>query len=95
MVPWLCSITKAKVHRKPARCNPKKDVTAKPLEISTKSEEPLGRKLSAFHLTLNHYALENVFQSAKVFENGGPYLDLLNVAPREAKHDERLKNLET
>jgi len=70
----------------------KKDATARPLEISTKSKEPLGRKLSAFHLELNHHTLENVFQSAKVFENGGPYPDLLNVPPREAKRDERLKN---
>lgn len=70
----------------------KKDVTARPLEISTKSKEPLGRKLSAFHLMLNCHALENVFQSSKVFENGGPCLDLLNVPPREAKRDERLKS---
>lgn len=70
----------------------KTDTDARPLEISTKSQEPLGRNLSAFHLMLNHHALENVFQSAKVFENGGPYLDLLDVPPREAKHDERLRN---
>lgn len=70
----------------------KKDADAKPLEISTKSMEPLGRKLSAFHMTLDHHTLENVFQSAKVFEKGGPYLDLLEVPPREAKHDERLKS---
>lgn len=65
---------------------------AKPLEISTKSKEPLGKKLSAFYLMLNQYTLENIFQSAKVFENGGPYLDLMDVPPREAKRDERLKN---
>ena len=65
---------------------------AKPLEISTKSKEPLGTKLSAFNLTLNGYALENVFQSSKVFEGGGPYLDLLALPPREAKRDERLRN---
>lgn len=70
----------------------KTDTDARPLEISTKSQEPLGRKLSAFQLMLNHHALENVFQSAKVFENGGPYLDLLDVPPREAKRDERLRN---
>lgn len=70
----------------------KRDAAARPLEISTKSREPLGQKLSAFHLTLNHHTLENIFQSAKVFEKGGPYLDLLEVPPREAKHDERLKN---
>lgn len=66
------------------------DINAKPLEISTKSTEPLGVKLSAFNLKLNKYALENIFQSAKVFENGGPYPDLLEVLPKEAKRDERL-----
>ena len=70
----------------------KTDADARPLEISTKSKEPLGQKLSAFHLTLNHHTLENIFQSAKVFEKGGPYPDLLEVPPREAKHDERLKS---
>lgn len=68
----------------------KADVNAKPLEISTKSKETIGIKLSAFNLKLNNYTLENIFQSAKVFENGGPYLDLLDVLPREAKRDERL-----
>lgn len=68
------------------------DANAKPLEISTKSKDPIGMKLSAFNLKLNNYALENIFQSAKVFENGGPYLDLLDVLPKEAKRDERLHN---
>lgn len=68
------------------------DPAAKPLEISTKGREPLGVKLSAFNLKLNRYPLENVFQSAKVFENGGPYLDLLEVPPKEAKRDIRLRN---
>lgn len=70
----------------------KSDADAKPLEISTKSKESIGTKLSAFHLKLNNYALENIFQSAKVFENGGPYLDLLDVLPKEAKRDSRLHN---
>lgn len=70
----------------------KTDANAIPLEISTKSGETLGTKLSAFNLKLNHYTLENIFQSAKVFENGGPYPDLLKVPPKEAKHDERLKS---
>ncbi|WP_297870554.1 DUF6977 family protein [uncultured Oscillibacter sp.] len=48
-------------------------------------------KLSAFRLRLNGYTLENVFQSAKVFEKGGPYSDLLEVPPKEAKRDERLR----
>ena len=67
------------------------------LEVSTKSLDETGVKLSAFNLKFFHEELqeyrwiENVFQSSKVFENGGPYRDLLNVAPKEAKRDERLK----
>ena len=68
------------------------DANARPLEISTKSLEPIGVKLSAFHLKIHNHTLENVFQSAKVFENGGPYPDLLEVPPKEAKRDERLRN---
>ncbi len=68
----------------------KTDIHAKPLEVSTKSTEPLGVSLSAFNLKLDNYPLENIFQSAKVFENGGPYPDLLEVPPKKAKHDERL-----
>ena len=67
------------------------DANAKPLEISTKSEEAVGIKLSAFHLKIKDNTLENIFQSAKVFERGGPYPDLLDVPPKEAKRDERLR----
>ena len=65
------------------------------LEISTKSEEPIGARLSAFNLRLTDeetgisYPLENVFQSSKVYENGGPYRDMLDLPPRDAKRDER------
>lgn len=68
------------------------------LEISTKSTEPLGVALSAFNLKLynkehaKNFCLENVFQSSKVFEKGGPYIDLLNVTPKVAKRDVRLQN---
>ena len=61
------------------------------LEISTKSLSEFGRRMSAFTLTLDGVLLECVFQSSKVFANGGPYKDLLNVSPKEAKRDERLK----
>lgn len=63
----------------------------KPLEVSTKSTEELGKKLSAFNLKLDGHLLECVFQSSKVFEKGGPYADLLAMPPKEAKRDERLK----
>lgn len=61
------------------------------LEISTKSLDEMGRSLSAFNLRLDGVLLECVFQSSKVFEKGGPYRDLLDVSPKEAKRDERLK----
>lgn len=65
------------------------------LEISSKSEDPLGVKLSAFNLPFVmpnglRTTVENAFQSGKVFRHGGPYLDLLNKTPREAKKDSRL-----
>ena len=66
------------------------------LEISTKSESILGRSLSAFNLkiemdgTLSN--VENFYQSSKVFENGGPFVDLLSSSPIEAKRDERLRS---
>lgn len=74
----------------------KKYPKAKILEVSRKSENPLGSLLSAFNLKLNingsSYPVENIFQSSKVFVSGGPYKDLLFVHPREAKRDERLKS---
>ncbi len=69
----------------------KTDEKARPLEISTKSRETIGVNLSAFNLRLNDYTLENIFQSAKVFTDGGPYPDLLDVPPKIAKRDERLQ----
>ena len=68
------------------------DSNAKPLEISTKSKNSLGVKLSAFNLKLNGYTLENIYQSSKVFTGGGAYRDLLDVLPKDAKRDPRLKN---
>ena len=71
--------------------------STKPLEVSSKSDNELGVDLSAFNLKINikngnTVAVENLFQASKVFENGGPYKDLLYVSPLEAKRDFRLKN---
>lgn len=70
----------------------KTDNSAVPLEVSTKSKNLLGVKLSAFNLKLDGYTLENIFQSSKVFAYGGAYRDLLEVSPKDAKRDLRLKN---
>jgi len=69
----------------------------KVLEISSKSMQEGGRQLSAFQLqkfvpSLGiTAAVENIYQSGKVFRDGGPYTDLLLVSPRDAKRDERLR----
>lgn len=59
------------------------------LEISSKSEEKVGRRLSAFSLKLDcngvKYPLESVYQGSKVFEKKGPFPEVFNLEPREAK----------
>jgi hypothetical protein len=67
------------------------------LEISSKSEIELGRKLSAFTLELllssgEPCTVECAFQGSKVFTNGGPYSDLFGLESRAAKKDDRIKN---
>lgn len=70
---------------------------ARILEVSSASESPLGEKLSAFNLTFQtrhqrrKISVECAFQSAKVFEHGGPYVDLMDVRPLDAKRDPRLQ----
>lgn len=73
-----------------------KNYDKKILEVSTKSNEKIGKMLSAFSLMIHtkkrEYSVECAFQGSKVFENGGPYIDLLNKTSREAKKDDRIKN---
>lgn len=66
------------------------------LEISSKSKKELGIALSAFNLktkTLKgeiEYSVESAYQSSKVFEDGGPYKDILKLDSRSAKKDPRV-----
>ncbi|MCX7255779.1 MAG: hypothetical protein NTZ64_03355 [Polaromonas sp.] len=66
------------------------------LEVSTKSEEKLGQRLSAFNLkittALGEISVESAYQGSKVFSNGGPYTDIYEMDSWSAKKDERLKN---
>jgi hypothetical protein len=67
------------------------------LEISSKSELPLGVELSAFNLQLASQdnikaSVEVFFQGSKVFSEGGPFTDLYLKTSREAKKDSRLKD---
>lgn len=66
------------------------------LEVSSKSPDELGQKLSAFYLMIHsknkdiHFSVECAYQSSKVFEFGGPYLDLLTKKSIDSKRDARL-----
>ena len=55
----------------------RKNADKKILEISSKSEDELGIKLSAFNLMIKtkngkEFSVESAFQASKVFEKGGP-----------------------
>lgn len=69
---------------------------ARILEISSKSEDLLGVKLSAFNLRMSVGSIattvEAAFQGGKVFQNGGPYTDLLSSSSYAAKKDSRLQS---
>ncbi len=69
------------------------------LEISSKSLQSEGLPLSAFKLrkyvaTLDRpLEVENIYQGGKIFENGGPFLDMYNCTAMQAKKDDRLHSL--
>lgn len=67
------------------------------LEVSTKSDESIGVSLSAFNRKIEvpqagFISLEAAYQGSKVFRDGGPYTDIYQMQPKEAKRDERLKS---
>ena len=66
------------------------------LEISTKSSEKVGQRLSAFSLKARVgdrlYPLESVYQGSKVFETGGPHVEIFSMSPKEAKRFIREEN---
>lgn len=65
------------------------------LEISTKSEEKIGQRLSAFSLKIDtdigKISIEAAFQGSKVFEGGGPFTDIYRMDSRGAKKDKRIR----
>lgn len=73
------------------------------LEVSTKSNNEEGIRASAFNLkfrsevfpslspTILSSSVERVYQGSKVFERGGPFLEIYNNNDRRFKSDSRLK----
>jgi hypothetical protein len=66
------------------------------LEISSKSAEKVGKRLSAFSLKvpvgIKKFPLESVYQGSKVFEKSGPFPEIFELEPREAKRFIREKD---
>ena len=62
---------------------------ARVLEISSKSDTPVGQRLSAFslkiHLDAGTFPLESVYQGSKVFHQNGPFVHVFEMTPRAAK----------
>lgn len=70
------------------------------LEVSSKSEELLGQRLSSFSLQIQteigDISVESAFQGSKVFERGGPFTEIYNMSSKDAKrtiYDKNLGNL--
>ena len=66
------------------------------LEVSTKSSELLGQRLSAFNLKIEtegfgNISIESAFQGSKVFKNNLQYTDIYEKKSLDAKQDKRLK----
>jgi hypothetical protein len=65
------------------------------LEVSTASDTALGVKLSALNLVSDTnwgtHSVEKVFQASKIFERGGPYLEVLDL-PGNPKSHAKLTN---
>ena len=63
----------------------------RPLEVSSKSQVPLGVSLSAFNLTVASpksggvVCVESLYQASKVFATGGPYPRLYTRPAREVR----------
>jgi len=66
------------------------------LEVSTKSFDEVGQRLSAFNLKTcvgeDSLPIEVAFQGSKVFEFAGPFTDLYCAEPKMARRDDRLRN---
>ena len=61
----------------------------RPLEISSKSTEELGMRLSAFNLSVPYKSgscsVETAFQASKVFQNSGPFPEMYGRDSREVR----------
>jgi len=63
---------------------------ARVIEVSTASSLPLGVRLSALNLLVDsvwgRHSVEKVFQASKIFEFGGPFLEILDLPGSPKSH---------
>ncbi len=64
------------------------------IEVTTKSLNHIGEQFSPFYLTVKlpdgqWKPVETVYHACKVYEKGGPFLDILEKEPGHARKDER------
>ena len=95
---WFPGLSKAQQQRSIDSLHEKakRKVEGEILEISSKSRQELGIKLSAFNLKLTlddgtETNVECAYQAGKVFGSDGPYHDILKKTSREAKKDSRIR----
>ena len=66
------------------------------LEISSKSNEEVGKLASAFNLKFSwqgkNSSVESFYQGSKVFKHAGPFTDLYEKSSKSAKKDKRIKD---
>ena len=67
------------------------------LEISTKSPEIIGNKLSAFNLIIEvaggkQISVESAYQGSKIFEHGGPYKEFFDMSGKDIKKSDKIRN---
>lgn len=89
---WFPGFSRQQAHRSIASLHQeflKRHPQAKMMEISSASQDELGKAASAFNLQVQtshgSYTVEQVFQAGKVFKQHGSQERLLHQTPREAK----------
>lgn len=62
------------------------------LDINIRNPNPLARKLAPYHISLGDCKVESIYQASKMFDAGGPYLDLERKPVAKAMNDPRIQN---
>ncbi|GAB1441573.1 hypothetical protein MASR2M39_04070 [Ignavibacteriales bacterium] len=75
------------------------EIQTKHIEVSSGSDNEVGKRLSAFNLRfssgeLKGFTVESVYQGSKIFLSGGPYQELYDKPSIVSKKDTRVRTKE-